>query len=361
MYEHVRKAVESKEVLLEWDYSKVVFLSYLSFFFSLFDWLSLSLLVAGQEARSSSAQRPVCDRAAQSQDSQFLHRLRENCSRIEVWLILVFVLSLCVHRLFWCFAARTGASRWQKLRKRLSAGLLIDPKVRVLFYFSRNFLFIFLLTVRAWQARTIEDTRKTGSTTTLMGRRRPLPEIVSPVAHRRSAAERAAINTPLQGKKKRDWFDWSNVLIDRFGCLLKPWFDRMFLKNLDLTKQSLFDWLNVLKSWLIDCSETLISHSQAVLLIWWWRRCCCCTITPSFADWDGSCCCKFTTNWLSKVSFVNQTCVCVLSLLLLQGPEESVDAAMAILLAVMKKPFQSPLRVELVVEARAGDDWFSCK
>lgn len=53
--------------------------------------------------------------------------------------------------------------------------------------------------VRAWQARTIEQTRESGCTTTLMGRRRPLPEINSPVAHRRSAAERAAINTPLQG------------------------------------------------------------------------------------------------------------------------------------------------------------------
>jgi DNA polymerase-1 len=47
--------------------------------------------------------------------------------------------------------------------------------------------------------------------------------------------------------------------------------------------------------------------------------------------------------------------------LIVEGPEESVDEAMRILLAVMKKPFQTPLRVELVVEARAGTNWFDCK
>jgi hypothetical protein len=48
--------------------------------------------------------------------------------------------------------------------------------------------------------RVISRTRETGATTTLMGRRRPLPEINSTVASKRSRAERAAINTPLQGK-----------------------------------------------------------------------------------------------------------------------------------------------------------------
>jgi DNA polymerase-1 len=133
--------------------------------------------------------------------------------------------------------------------------------------------------VRAWQKRTIESTRETGCTTTLMGRRRPLPEITSPVASRRSAAERAAINTPLQG-----------------GAA-------------DLVMKAM-----------------LLLHSHAEF-----RR----------------------LGWKLLLQIHDE--------LIVEGPEETVDEAMAILLAVMKKPFQTPLRVELVVEAKKGDDWFSCK
>ncbi len=136
-----------------------------------------------------------------------------------------------------------------------------------------------LFAVKAWQARTIESTRETGCTTTLMGRRRPLPEINSPVAHRRSAAERAAINTPLQG-----------------GAA-------------DL----------VMKAMLL-----LHNHEE-------FRR----------------------LGWKLLLQIHDE--------LIVEGPEESVDEAMAILMSVMKKPFQTPLRVELVVEARSGDNWFDCK
>jgi DNA polymerase-1 len=41
--------------------------------------------------------------------------------------------------------------------------------------------------------------RENGYVETLMGRRRPLPEITSPRAQERAAAERTAINHPIQG------------------------------------------------------------------------------------------------------------------------------------------------------------------
>eukprot|EP01094_Clydonella_sp_ATCC50884_P029714 TRINITY_DN9395_c0_g1_i1.p1 TRINITY_DN9395_c0_g1~~TRINITY_DN9395_c0_g1_i1.p1 ORF type:complete len:513 (+),score=165.58 TRINITY_DN9395_c0_g1_i1:652-2190(+) len=53
--------------------------------------------------------------------------------------------------------------------------------------------------VRAWQRRTIERARQTGFVQTLMGRRRNLPDINSRNRAKRGHAERAAINTPLQG------------------------------------------------------------------------------------------------------------------------------------------------------------------
>lgn len=46
---------------------------------------------------------------------------------------------------------------------------------------------------------TIEFAKKNGYVTTLMGRRRPVPEINSDTVFRREGAERVAINTPLQG------------------------------------------------------------------------------------------------------------------------------------------------------------------
>ncbi len=46
---------------------------------------------------------------------------------------------------------------------------------------------------------TIEYARKHGQVKTLLGRRRPLPEITSDAKFRREGAERVAINTPIQG------------------------------------------------------------------------------------------------------------------------------------------------------------------
>ncbi len=53
--------------------------------------------------------------------------------------------------------------------------------------------------VRAWIDRTIDEAREQGYVTTLLQRRRPVPDLKSEVANLRRAAERVAINTPVQG------------------------------------------------------------------------------------------------------------------------------------------------------------------
>ena len=53
--------------------------------------------------------------------------------------------------------------------------------------------------VRAWREEVIERCRKLGYAETLAGRRRYIPEIRSANAQVRAAAERVAINMPVQG------------------------------------------------------------------------------------------------------------------------------------------------------------------
>ena len=53
--------------------------------------------------------------------------------------------------------------------------------------------------VARYMRKVVEQARETGYVTTLAGRRRPLPEITSPLPARRELAERMAINTPIQG------------------------------------------------------------------------------------------------------------------------------------------------------------------
>lgn len=53
--------------------------------------------------------------------------------------------------------------------------------------------------VKEWQQLTIAAAHRYQTTRTLMGRYRPLPEITSSSPAMRSHAERAAINTPIQG------------------------------------------------------------------------------------------------------------------------------------------------------------------
>ncbi len=53
--------------------------------------------------------------------------------------------------------------------------------------------------VRGWIDRTLEDARTNGYVETLMGRRRRTPDLTSDNSRVRSAAENAAVNTPIQG------------------------------------------------------------------------------------------------------------------------------------------------------------------
>lgn len=53
--------------------------------------------------------------------------------------------------------------------------------------------------VRGFIDRTLEDARRTGVVKTMFGRRRPVPEITSRNGQIRSAAERVAVNLPIQG------------------------------------------------------------------------------------------------------------------------------------------------------------------
>ncbi len=53
--------------------------------------------------------------------------------------------------------------------------------------------------VKQWLTQTVEEARERGYVTTLLGRRRYVPELTSSNTNIRSAAERAAINTPVQG------------------------------------------------------------------------------------------------------------------------------------------------------------------
>ncbi len=53
--------------------------------------------------------------------------------------------------------------------------------------------------VQEWRERTVEETRTKGYAETLTGRRRPIPDLYSSSRNLRQAAERIAINMPIQG------------------------------------------------------------------------------------------------------------------------------------------------------------------
>ena len=68
--------------------------------------------------------------------------------------------------------------------------------------------------VKAFIEKTLEATRKTGSSCTLFGRVRPIPDIESRNPNQRGFAERTAINTPLQGTAA-DLIKLAMISIDR--------------------------------------------------------------------------------------------------------------------------------------------------
>jgi DNA polymerase-1 len=53
--------------------------------------------------------------------------------------------------------------------------------------------------VKAFLDGTIEEAKLRGYTTTIMGRRRPIPELQSPDPTQRGFGERMAVNSPIQG------------------------------------------------------------------------------------------------------------------------------------------------------------------
>jgi len=68
--------------------------------------------------------------------------------------------------------------------------------------------------VRSFMDEIVEKTRETGYTETLFGRRRPIPDLNSPNYRVRQAAERQAMNAPIQGLAA-DIFKIALVEIDR--------------------------------------------------------------------------------------------------------------------------------------------------
>jgi DNA polymerase-1 len=70
--------------------------------------------------------------------------------------------------------------------------------------------------VRAFIDQTLEDARRTGVVKTMFGRRRPVPEVTSRNGQIRAAAERVAVNMPIQGTAadilKRAMIDVDHVL-----------------------------------------------------------------------------------------------------------------------------------------------------
>ena len=79
---------------------------------------------------------------------------------------------------------------------RLSKELGISTKMAKTYidhYFDRH------AGVKHFIEETVEEARKTGTVSTLLGRQRRLPDIASPNRTAREFAERTAVNTPLQG------------------------------------------------------------------------------------------------------------------------------------------------------------------
>jgi DNA polymerase-1 len=68
--------------------------------------------------------------------------------------------------------------------------------------------------VKAWEEGIVEEARARGFVTTLMGRRREVPEVTSDDPRLRSAAERVAVNTPIQGTAA-DLIKLAMIRVDR--------------------------------------------------------------------------------------------------------------------------------------------------
>ena len=133
--------------------------------------------------------------------------------------------------------------------------------------------------VLLWQNYTIQNAHKTGSTKSIMGRYRILPDINSNNSQLRSHSERAAINTPIQG-----------------GAA-----DIVMKAMLDLHNNARFRELG----WKI----ILQVHDEIIS----------------------------------------------------EGPEETAEEAYKIVKHCMNYPFEKPLLVDLVVDAKTAKTWYLAK
>lgn len=133
--------------------------------------------------------------------------------------------------------------------------------------------------VRDWQRRVLSDAKRERATRTLLGRYRDLPDIVSSDFRARGHAERAAINTPIQGGA-------ADVAM---AAMLKLW------QNAQLAS---LGWRMVLQI-----------HDEIVL----------------------------------------------------EGPAETADQALPLVIADMQRPLAFPLRVDLVVDAAIASNWYDAK
>jgi DNA polymerase-1 len=79
--------------------------------------------------------------------------------------------------------------------------------------------------VRAYMERSIAEARQSGESTTLLGRRRPLPDIRSTRVQDRNHAERMARNTPIQGTAA----DLLKLAMIRVDAGLARWTDARLL------------------------------------------------------------------------------------------------------------------------------------
>ena len=82
--------------------------------------------------------------------------------------------------------------------------------------------------VKTFLEKTIEDARECGYVTTLLGRRRYLPDLAGSDPRARSQAENVAVNTPVQGTAA-DMIKLAMIRIDRRLCTEK-WQSRMLLQ-----------------------------------------------------------------------------------------------------------------------------------
>jgi DNA polymerase-1 len=74
--------------------------------------------------------------------------------------------------------------------------------------------FAYFAGVRKFVDATIEQTKADGFVTTLLGRKRPIPELASPIPAQRSFGERSAVNSPIQGSAA-DIIKLAMINIDR--------------------------------------------------------------------------------------------------------------------------------------------------